>query len=300
MEHLDIIPENIIFTKIEKNSKTYEEGKNNIKENNFMSENRKKYFIKNCGDLWKSKNNNTNVFLFLEKENVENYREIICKVFTRTNFMRLYAKNIKPLEIWIYPSPYKKIIPRNNIITTDDINSGSTVTYTNSSDNGVICLWRKEELLKVLVHEIIHSFRLDKDHPFPNEAYVELKALIANIYLECLDKKIPLTKKNIQTLLDCEKRFGIYQSLKIKNLQNNNTNIEFYINEKARLLNGFTRKKWENLLLNNDISKPNSILPNSILLNLIPEDSLRFTITELILLKKNKQKKINKILYNGF
>ena len=32
----------------------------------------------------------------------------------------------------------------------------------------------------------------DKNHPYPDEAYTELKALYANIYLELLERKIPL------------------------------------------------------------------------------------------------------------
>ena len=186
--------------------------------------------------------------------------------------MRVFANNNKQLNIWIYPSNYKKIVPKTKKLTIDDINSGSTTTYFNSNNNGVICIWRKEEILKVLIHEIIHSFKLDKHYPFPEEAHTELKALLINIYLELLERKIPLTNKNINKLIKYEKMFGVEQTQKINKCKNHNTNIHHYINEKSRLLHNMNKKDWNNYIKKTRIRKP-----------LVNKNSLRFTITDILL-----------------
>lgn len=267
-----IIPNNIHLRKINNNDKLFSYGKENIKNNTFMSSSRKLYFIKNYNNLWETKNNNTTIYIYLTTPNINLWKQQLKKIFGRVNFIRIYAKNNKPLIIWIYPSKHKKIIPNNKIITTDDINSGNTTTYLNSSDNGEICLWREEELPKVLLHELIHAFKLDKNHPVPNEAYTELKALIANIYLELLERQIPLSEENINKLINHEKIFGIHQSQKIKTCKNQNTNIIYYINEKSRLLHDLDTKSWENIIKNTQIKKP-----------YVNKKSLRFTITDVIL-----------------
>lgn len=246
-----------------------------------MSNKRKKYFINNYNNLWKIKHNNTTIYLYLTKNNIHKWYDLLKLIFWRINFMRAYSNNTKPLEIWIYPSNYKKT-SSNNIITFDNINSGSTTSYIGSDCNGIICIWRKEEILKVLIHEIIHSFNIDRNDPHPKEAYTELRALIANIYLELLERHIPLTKININKMYEYEKRFGIEQSQKISKYINKNTNIHNYIHEKSRLLHNMNKREWDNHLQNTKIQK-----------KLVPNNSLRFTISDIIL------KDIPKSDFNG-
>jgi len=267
-----MIPINLHLKKININDKLFIYGKKNIKNNTFMSNSRKLHFIKNYNNLWEAKNNNTTIYIYLTKPNIKPFVPQLKKLFGRINFMRIYAKNNKPLIIWIYDSNHKKQIPSTNIITTDDINSGSTINYLNSAENGQIFLWRNEEMPKVLLHELIHAFKLDRNHPKPNEAYTELKALIANIYLELLERRIALTDENINKLIEHEKRFGIQQSQKVEKCKNQNTNIRFYINEKSRLLNEMDKKSWKDILLKTKSKNP-----------YVNKKSLRFTITDFIL-----------------
>jgi hypothetical protein len=235
-----------------------------------MSSERKKLFVNLYNNLWETKSDNTTIYLFLENENIHKWKDLLKLLYWRVNFIRNIAKNKKPLIIWIYPSDYKKQIPANNIITPDDINSGSTTTYIGKNENGIIYIWRKEEILKVLLHELIHSFNIDKNDPEPKEAYTELRALEANIILELLERQLPL--KNINTLYDYEKLFSVEQSKKISNYKNKNTNIEAYINEKGRLLHNMNKKEWDEYVINTEITNP-----------LINSKSLRFTISDVIL-----------------
>ena len=86
-------------------------------------------------------------------------------------------------------------IGRNKILTTDNVNTGSS-----SIDN--IDIWRKEELLKTTIHELIHHMDLDyrdesdiiiekyKEKYLINsvrinsfEAYTDYWAILINIFL---------------------------------------------------------------------------------------------------------------------
>ena len=262
-----MFPNKINPIKVRNTNTKYIEGINNITENIFINNKNKFSKYKN---LWKINNNNTTIYLYLKSNNINKWKDTIRLIFWRVNFMRKLTKNKKLLEVWIFPLSDKKIIPNNKILTEDIINSGSTTTYHDSDDNGVICLWRKEELLKVLVHEIIHSFNMDKDHPFPNEAYTELKACIINIYLELLERHMSIS--NLNKYIEYEKIFSLEQKNKVCKCFNKNTNIEYYINKKSDLL----FKYYPVTITNNKIWK-------------IDNNSLRFTITSHLL--KNIPKK---------
>ena len=264
-----------------KDNPDFIKGINNIKDNPFMSNIRKKYFLENYNNLWINTESNTTIYLFLPTSNLNyKWKNLIKLLFWRINFMRKLFNNYKPLEIWIYPGKQKKCLRDsiNNPITVDNINSGSTTTY-NNNDNGIICLWRKEEILKVLLHELIHSFKVDRKDPIP-EAYVELRALLANIYLELLGRRIPL--KNVNKLLECEKQFAVEQSKKIKGITTD-TNIHYYISEKGRLLHNMNKKEWKEYVNKKQSGKQVDVLRDIEHKNYVNKNSLRFTITDQIL-----------------
>lgn len=265
-----LYPNNMSIVKIKNNSPLFLEGKKNIKDNLFMSSERKKLFLDSYNNLWETKSDNTTIYLFLDNGKINQWKDLLKLLYWRVNFMREIANNKKPLVIWIYPSDYKKQLPKNKVITPDDINSGSTTTYLGKNENGIIYIWRKEEILKVLIHELIHSFNIDKNDPSPKEAYVELRALEANIILELLERQLPLT--NVNTLYNYEKIFSVEQSKKINNYTDKNTNIKAYINEKGRLLHNMNKKEWDEYVINTEIKNP-----------LVNKKSLRFTISDVIL-----------------
>jgi hypothetical protein len=266
---MEMFPNNIEIAKVE-NINSLILFKNGIINNPFMSNKRKKHFL-NYNNIWKTENNNSTIYLCLpdKLKNILQWDTLLKLVFWRINFMRNIANNNNILEVWILPSNYKKILPKTKIITEDDINSGMTIS-NNENINGKIYIWRKEELLKVLLHELVHSFELDRNDPTPVEAYTELRALIVNIYLELLERNLPLSY--FHKLYNCEKQFGLEQSKKISKCINKNTNIYYYINEKSRLLHNMNDLEWKKYLENKKIKK-----------KLISPTSLRFTITDVIL-----------------
>lgn len=80
-------------------------------------------------------------------------------------FKQNFKNNIQRINY--YELNHKKVFPKNNnILSPYEINSG--LTYINVSEYGEITLFRKEEILKVLIHELIHSNLIDKNIIFSN------------------------------------------------------------------------------------------------------------------------------------
>jgi hypothetical protein len=152
---------------------------------------------------------------------------IMKKLFGRDNFAQLviyYECDI----------PKKFPIKKGNKIGSDSINSSfiigvdninSAVTFVTPSKNGNIILYRKEEILKVLIHELIHSnlgdwnliksdFKKDDFNKLfctnykieINEAYTEsIATIIYLIYKSIINKKMDLN-----TLFKNELRYSNY------------------------------------------------------------------------------------------
>ena len=123
-----------------------------------------------------------------------------------------------------------KNIKRNNIFTQNEINSG----LTDFKENKII-IWRKEEIMKVTIHELIHLLNLGIDRNNRNdlelinhykqkydvssnnilidESYTEFLAILLNNYLitKFLNKKY----NYFTYLLKLEINFTIFQCNKI-------------------------------------------------------------------------------------
>lgn len=247
-------------------------GKEHMYDNIFVSKSRKKELSDTYIYPYLCKHKNTTICLFLPDKNVRRWSSMLRLMFGRIEFMRELLDNDKPLSIWVWVTPWKKEVPQKDRFTENDINSGSTTLHLSgplSSRNGEICLWRTEEILKVLVHEIIHAFRIDERDPAPKEAFVELRAVYANIYLELLERQIPLT--NYPRVLKNEQLFGRRQCRKIREYHPGKTNIHAYLGERNRLLNNISKEKWERLM--------KTIKPS-------PGRELRFTNAERLLRKE--------------
>ena len=242
----------------------------NILYNTFMSNQKKNYYIEKYKNVYPFAKNNIVIYLCIASSNPDKYKKLINNIFNRVYFMRNFFNNNKKLEIWVYPSRCKKLLPtKSNILTCDNINSGSTVTYVNSSNNGIITLWRSEELLKVLVHEIIHAFGVDKNYPEPSEAHTELRSLIINIYLILSEKKKSFNDFN--TYLEKEKEFSLNQCYKLQNYEAGDTNANAYYNEKTRLLFNIPEDEWGEYVNKNNKN-----------ISIVPNNSLRLTISDLL------------------
>ena len=148
----------------------------------------------------------------------------------------------------------KSIRINQKTITPLNVNSGlNRFSHTESE----ISIFRKEECIKVLIHEIIHSLRFsnigtNKDITeklcqkykyqssdiLIDESYTEIWAKIMNIYFI---SKISETEKKYQnfcTMLAIECEFSIYQGNKVKQFitKNKITNVDDYTNVSAYYL----------------------------------------------------------------
>ena len=149
--------------------------------------------------------NNNKIYIF----NIINDKNKINKIIDGIKIIINYLNNfteITGLILYIVLSDVKKnLINKKYILNGDNINSG-ICSYK------YIYIWREEELFKVLIHEMIHFFKLDK-HKIAfkdyknemmilgnnnyilniNETYTELLALIINniIYtiIKCKDNR---------------------------------------------------------------------------------------------------------------
>lgn len=233
----------------------------------------KEYFYKNCNGNYTFKEindyigkcyyykiikyNNIKLIILYDKKNVYNY------LFFKKIIKRLYLiSNNKILNYYILLSPFKRFIPKNDIIKPININGGFTFINGNN-----IYVYRKEELPKVLLHETIHhliniewkeenikrlkkEFNIDeKTELNPNEAIIELFATILQIYFISKNNFIKLIKEEINY-----SKYKCYQLLKL--LENKKwyeiTNAYCYIIFKTILLINFKKYIKEKKFIFND------------------------------------------------
>ena len=216
----------------------------------------------------------------------------------------------------------KNLINEKYILNGDNINSGlCSLTY--------IYIWREEELLKVLIHEMLHYFKLDKyeigfkdyrneiniilgDNKYNlilNEAYTELLALLINIIIYIKlnikeDKKIEifyeiLKKEVINSYNNVIKILDYYNINKFEELYNNNnfnqrSNIFSYIIIKFLLI--FNIEKLNIFYKDKDKIKINNGDINNFVLIVkeILDINKNYKYINLINLKLNKEKNFNK------
>ena len=188
---------------------------------------------------------NIYIMLYNINENIENYNEWFYNMYLILYVCTIYSTKecSKELNIYLFPTHYKKEIPTNNtIIGPSNVNTAYT---KRCQPNGEIVIYRLEEWFKVFIHESIHSFGLDINHSIEknlnnqlseifslninfsiSEAYTESWARILNIIVACFNYK---KKQNYneryffeQTnfFLHLEKIFSIIQMNKVLNSMN--------------------------------------------------------------------------------
>jgi hypothetical protein len=147
-------------------------------------------------------------------------KKLIKDVIKKINIFKEYFNFTDKLFLIIIPTTSYKYLPldKNIEIGPLHVNSGSTVFINNTNNKNnkdnkdkVILLWREEELDKVLIHELIHYYKLDnginkRDY---QEAYTELMAVIL---LKLIDSK---TYNNFNESLKTEIEFSTYQLAKL-------------------------------------------------------------------------------------
>jgi hypothetical protein len=200
---------------------------------------------------------------------------LLYKIKLLIYILEYLRNNNDKINIILILTKLKKYKPINNeIIDVKHINSG--YSYNNN-----IFIWRYEEFEKVLLHEIIHVFKLDKRDDIVNniinsdfhnyfEALTDFYAIIYHIIYLSL-----ITNINIKLLLEIELEFIKNQALKMidildivifNNISNINVNqktsaysyyiLKYLLFEYILKLNNNNLKKYlkkinYNLLLNN-------------------------------------------------
>jgi hypothetical protein len=179
------------------------------------------------------KNENITINLYYIKNYSTPDFNLLLKII---KFIKIIAnKEILPVDLTIYYGKQKKMFTIENILSPENINSGSTYPERE------ITIWRAEELYKVLIHEMIHYVYFDynsNDNIFNvinnilynninidktimssrnnldanNESYTETLA----IFLLCIINSV-LLNMSFYDLIKIELNFSLFQISKIIN-----------------------------------------------------------------------------------
>lgn len=156
-----------------------------------------------------SKNNKMHIKC--DKSKIKSVLKRIKIIIYILEFIKTKSNNKnQEMDIYLILSNITKLFPENNqIVGVKNANTG----YTDFGKN-IIFVWRHEEYEKVLFHEIIHYFDLDKRHEHTDNiahikgphSYYEAITDVFGIYYHIIFLSI-ITKVKIKTLLEVELSF---------------------------------------------------------------------------------------------
>ena len=160
----------------------------------------------------------------------------ICRVIKSLKI--LFKRENEKQIVHFYMTNKEKKFPKkkNSLLGPNESNSG--VTFSNFVESGEITIYRREECLKVLIHELIHANFIDKELIFINkhlekqfnsyfctdytillnEAFTEAMATILNLFYIHITLK--LKKKELDKMFVNELKYSIYIYSKIMNYYN--------------------------------------------------------------------------------
>lgn len=97
-----------------------------------------------------------------DNESMAQFDEYVKKMITWLKIAFLYAPEqcSKTLKIYGFLTPFRKELPDNQFSVLSPNNCNSAVT-TSCQTDGEIIIYRKEEFIKVFIHETFHSLGLD-------------------------------------------------------------------------------------------------------------------------------------------
>ncbi len=171
------------------------------------------------------------------------YKAYAHRVFMWLHMISSHSKCVESLNIYIYLTPFKKILPENKSEVIGPVNANTGYTYRCEKKNEIV-IYREEEWFKVLLHETMHAFGNDFDLDYHetvsddltkifslpphidvrlSETYSEIWARIMNVAFQTYFKKPPSLesrtakqfKKNFEFYLHLESVFSLYQCIKI-------------------------------------------------------------------------------------
>ena len=161
---------------------------------------------------------------------------LIKYIIIYISFISSFSTQKKTVTINYFLTNRKKTMNNKKIFSSNEVNSGSANMYNE------INIWRKEELLKLTIHELLHILNVDIPNKFNlelleyyntkynlemnsinlTEAYVEFWAVIMNVYLytKIINNSIHNFIKNIKK----EQKFNYIQYSKILKISSKNMN----------------------------------------------------------------------------
>jgi hypothetical protein len=209
--------------------------------------------------------------------NIEKYNDCINKVLCWFSFITKHAtsKCSKTLTVFIYFTSLNKLLPPTNIHILDENNVNTAFTYTCLPSSEIV-IFRKEEWLKVLMHETMHNFALDfsdmnfkyvdenvnelfpvmtKGNSF--EAYTEIWAELLNaafcsyymVDIELKDiKKEKEFLNNFEFFMEFERIFGFFQMVKVLDFMGLDYSDLYSSSEKSQIMRKTLYKEKSNVL----------------------------------------------------
>ena len=93
---------------------------------------------------------------------IETYNKYVDVIIMWIYILNQYASKscVKTLKVYFYFTSLEKILPKSNIDVLNEINVNTGFTTTCPRDSEIV-IYRKEEWLKVFMHETFHNFGLD-------------------------------------------------------------------------------------------------------------------------------------------
>ena len=196
--------------------------------------------------ILKINNNQVTINIYHNEKNINKFVSNIIIVVSY--IVHLLKKKVGNININYYLTDYKKVIDGNleDGLNHGHVNNGCCSPMTNTID-----IWRKEEVMKVTIHELFHLFNCDKsmnDNSFiinmyknryninservnTFEAYTEIWANILNCYF--LSKN---DYKKFVKYIYLEKQWASMQASKIFYLTNLDKKHEVDINKYTNVL----------------------------------------------------------------
>ncbi len=196
-----------------------------LKDNEFTSKSISTYIKNNLkySYLIEDKNKNNKIIYFRDSKITSVPKILKDMLFVIYVLKRLFKRDYEQKVIYFETRLMKKFPKNNEILSPDHINSA--VTFLDFQSNGVIYLFRREEVIKVLIHELIHSNLIDENIIFSkkNDAFNRLF---------CVNYKVLLNEAVTETLACIINIFiiNIMENMKNKNINKNNKN-----NKKTRI-----------------------------------------------------------------
>lgn len=245
----------------------------NFLDSKFIGKNKNK-IIKIVNKKKEIKLDDIHINFFYNHKSEYEIDQIIYNLILLFNIIKkLFNINERKINLLIFYCDIKKEHYFNkSVIDYENMNSG--LSYNNN-----IILFRKEEILKVFIHELLHIFELDNlhddsniklsqiikinSHNLFNEAYIEFVAIILHtMYFSCLfSENYSIMNYYFKIFINYEINFSLIQLVKFlhiynmefldffkKNNYSENTNTFSYIYLKFLLIFQY------NYFLNNIIS----------------------------------------------